>query len=75
MLECNFDFVGLTETKIKEKTPTFNIDLHGYKPPFSTPTDADKGGAILYIKNHLVTNRRTDLENFLYKYKEVESVF
>ena len=75
MLECNFDFVGLTETKIKEKTPTFNIDLHGYKPPFSTPTDADKGGAILYIKNHFVTNRRTDLEIFLYKSKELESVF
>ena len=74
MLEFNFDFIGLTETKIKNKSPAFKVELDGYHY-FSTPTDANKGGAILYVKDHFTSKHRVDLEKILYKSKELESVF
>ena len=74
MMNHSFDFIGLIETKIKYATPASNIELNGYTS-FSTPTCAEKGGAILYVKDHFSTKRRTDLEKILYKPKELESVF
>ena len=73
MMKHSFDFLALTETKIKFNNPISNVDLDGYIS-FSTPTCSEKGGAILYIKDHYTTKRRVDLENILYKDKELESV-
>ena len=74
MLDWNFDFIGLTETKIQNTSPTFNAELDGYKL-FSTPTESEKGGAILFVKEHFISKRRSDLEKVSYKPKHLESVF
>ena len=41
----------------------------------SRHASAEKGGAILYVKDHYTTKRRVDLEKILYKDKELEYVF
>ena len=75
MLDINFDIIGITETKIqKKKNPNFHIELEGFKC-FSTPTESEKGGSLLYISNQLNTKPRYDLEKIMYKSKELESTF
>ena len=74
MTESKFDIIGLTETKIKNSIPTFNIELDGYKH-YLSPTEAEKGGAILYVKEHYICKRRPNLEKIFYKSKQLESVF
>ena len=74
MSNFEFDFIGLTESKIKDVNPSFDIKIDGYTS-FFTPTEAEKGGAMLYVKNHFNTKRRSDLENILYKSRDLESVF
>ena len=56
------------------KSPSFNAELDGYNF-FSSPTKAEKGGAILYVKDHFISKRRSDLEKIFYKPKQLESVF
>ena len=46
MIDLKFGVISITETKIKTTNPDTNIN--GYKC-YSTPTEADKGGALLYI--------------------------
>ena len=55
---------------MEPKTP---IDLSGYQLPLSTPTEAKKGGVLLYVKNGITFKPRPDLN--LYKAKELESLF
>ena len=51
MLKFKFDIIGITETKIKKNIdPIFDISLDGYIP-YHTPTEGDKGGVMLYLKN------------------------
>ena len=75
ILNFKFDIIGITESKIKKGiTPDFDIKLKGYKE-YSTPTESDKGGAILYIADHLYSIPREDLESAVYKPCELESKF
>lgn len=37
--------------------------------------NTDKGGAILYLKNHFIAKQRVDLKQNLLKSKELEPVF
>ena len=75
MLNFKFDILGLTETKIqKEKTPIYDINISGYKS-YVTPTESTKGGTILYVDNDINCKTRFDLENKVYKTKELESSF
>ena len=75
LLDFQFDIIGITETKIlKGVTPIISPSLDGYTI-VSTPTESTKGGTSIYIKKPLVFDRRDDLENIMYKPKELESVF
>jgi len=75
LLNFEFDVIAITETKIKTGiAPIFDPSLKGYKI-FDTSTDCDKGGALLYVKENIICERRRDLENLVYKSSELESVF
>ena len=50
ILDYKFDVMGITETKIKKDiVPIFDLTINGYNC-FHTPTESEKGGALLYIK-------------------------
>ena len=71
----DFDVVAVTETKIRTgMDPIYDLSLPGYQTPFQTPTECAKGGALLYIKDHIDCKRRVDLEQIMYKSRELESV-
>ena len=53
--------------------PKVNINLKGFQNPISTPTEASKGGVLLYIADGLNFKPRNDLK--IYKSKELESAF
>ena len=75
LLEFEFDMIAVSETKIKVGTdPSYDLSLTGYKH-YQTPTECDKGGVIIYVKNNIDVKRRTDLEEKMYKSRELESVF
>ena len=83
-LEFKFDIIGISETKIKispeevemQVTPEtdYDISLPGYKH-FSTPTESDKGGVILYILDKHNCIPRKPLDKIMYKSHVLESVF
>ena len=74
MLNFNFDFIAITESKLyKGKEPSTNILLEGYNEPFHCNTEATKGGVLLYSSTKLNIIPRPDLQT--YSPKEVESVF
>ena len=73
VLNFSFDVIGISESKIKSGTlPTCDITLENYKPE-STPTEAEKGGTLLYISNSINYKRRPDLE--VYVPKSIETTF
>ena len=75
MLHYNFDVIGLTETKIiKGIPPVYDTSLVGYKI-YDKPTEAEKGGDLLYVAKHLKSIQREDLNSMLYKSKQLESSF
>ena len=76
MLDIEFNIVAITETKIiKDVSPTFDIKLPGYQPPFHTPTESSKGGALIYVKEGIDVKRRLDLELRMYESGNLETVF
>ena len=51
MLQFNFDFICISETKVeKNKEPIVDINLEGYQSPVGTETEATKGGVLIYVK-------------------------
>ena len=74
MIDLQFNCIGITETKLKTMNPISSIDIDGYNT-FSTPTDAVKGGVLLYIKKHFNVKTRPNLDKMMYKSKQLESVF
>ena len=75
ILNFKFDIIALTETKIlKGIDANFDIAIDGYRC-YQTPTEASKGGSILYIKNKFNTIPRDDLNKIMYKSKQIESSF
>ena len=74
MLNFKFDFICISESKIqKNVTPKTDISIAGYQTPVGTPTEAKKGGVLMYIKEGINYKPRTDLN--MYKPKELESYF
>ena len=74
MLNFKFDIIALSESKILRGTnPTTNIEIEGYQSPIGTPTEATKGGVLLYVSNDLNFKPRPDLN--IYQAKEIESIF
>ena len=74
MINYDFDFICLTESKIKESIgPKIDISIEGYQCPIGTPTKAEKGGVLIYVKKGINIEVREDL--IVYKDKELESFF
>ena len=75
VLSFQFDIIGITETKfIKGIAPITDPKLTGYKH-HHTATESSEGGALMYIRENLKLKGRGDLENLMYKPRELESVF
>ncbi len=74
MINHHFDFLCISESKIRKGiNPKVNIDLPGYQPPEGTPTEANKGGVLIYVKQGINYKPRPDLN--IYKSRELESFF
>ena len=74
ILEFQFDVICLSESKIEDNTnPIVDISIAGYQKPESTPTEATKGGVLIYVKDGLDYKIRKDLN--VYKAKELETNF
>ena len=74
MLNFNFDIIAISESKLQVGVePNVNINIEGFQEPISTPTEASKGGVLLYIANGINFKPRNDLK--MYKSKELESAF
>ena len=72
-INVTFNIIGITETRLnKSSIRNTNIDLSGYSFEH-TPTEANCGGALLYIDNNINYIVRDDL--CIYRSKELESVF
>ena len=74
MIDLKFDVVGITENLIKVGKPSIDVNINGYKY-YSTPTDADKGGALIYINDQCNTKPLPNFDKIMYKPKQLESVF
>ena len=59
---------------IKNITPTYDINLKGYKH-YYTPTESVKGGALIYINEQYNSKPRKDLDTLAYKTDQLESIF
>ena len=72
-INLKFDIIGITETRLKKNSiRNINIHLKGYTIEH-TPTEANCGGALLYINNTFNYTVRNDLR--IYQKKETESIF
>ena len=74
MLDFEFDIIAISESGLQKGLhPKVDISLTGYQNPISTPTEANKGGVLIYVKSNLNFKLRNDLD--IYKSKELESTF
>ena len=69
-----FDIICISEFKImKDSDPEVDISIDGYKTPISMPTEATKGGVLIYVKSEHNYKPRDDLK--VYKSMQLESIF
>ena len=74
LLDFSFDVICISESKIqKDIEPIVDISIPGYQTPISMPTEATKGGVLIYVKIGLNYKPRNDLQ--IYKPKLLESIF
>ena len=74
LLNLKFDFICLSETKIRKNVPPkIDITINGYQEPVGMPTEARKGGVMIFVKNGIEFKPRDDL--LMHKSKELESFF
>ena len=72
-LRSNFKIIGITETQLTtKKEPVNSSEIPNYNIEQS-PTESDKGGALLYISKEINHKTRNDLN--IYKEKQLESIF
>ena len=72
-LNTKFDVITISETRLQKSIdPTKDINLSNYLIE-STPTEAEKGGTLIYISKKYEHKLRKDLE--IYESKKVESTF
>ena len=71
--KLNFDFLGISETRLKLNRNSLNpISIPSYNTEH-TPTEPSNGGTLLHIKHGINYKLRKDLQ--IYKSKELESTF
>ena len=52
LINLKFDFICITESKIRMNSePKTDITIEDYQDPVGTPTEASKGGVLIYAKN------------------------
>ena len=74
LLDYKFDIIAISESMLhKGKPPSVSIELDGYSSPLNCPTEAYKGGVLLYTSDKLTVVPRPDLD--IYSPKKVESIF
>ena len=75
LLNIKFDIIGITETKIKyDSKPNYELDINGYTH-YSMPSEANKGGTMIYVHEKHQSIPRKDLEKIMYKSHHLESTF
>ena len=76
LLQClhySFDVIAFSESKLmKDSIPLVSIDWPNYSYEH-TPTEATKGGTLIYISNNIDYKPRPDLN--IYVSKQIESTF
>ena len=74
LINIKFDYICISESKIRKNTePHVDITIDEYQYPVGTPTEASKGGVLIYVKEGIDFKPREDL--VMYKSKELESYF
>ena len=74
LINFQFDALVISESKLQAGTqPKVDITINGYHYPLSTPSEAAKGGVLLYIKENLIFKPRPDLH--IHADKTLESHF
>ena len=69
-----FDIIAITESKLKINCePTVDINIENYHYPESAPSEANKGGVLIYVNKIHNYKPRTDLK--IYESKLLESCF
>ena len=69
-----FDIIAISESKLKKNcAPIVDITINNYHDPISTPSEANKGGILLYVNKKLNFKPRPDLK--IYEPKVLESAF
>ena len=72
-LKFEFDIIAISETKLQKNTPPIHdISIPNYTIEH-TPTEATKGGTLLYVSNKFDYKPRKDLQ--IYESRNVESTF
>ena len=71
--KTDFDIIAVFESKVnKNKLPPIDINIPNYSYEFC-PMEANAGGTLIYVRNHLSYKTRNDLK--IYKTFELESTF
>ena len=74
LIDFKFDILCISESKlIKGVKPIIDISLENYHDPIGTPSEATKGGVLIYVSKDLNFKPRNDLN--IYSSKEIESSF
>jgi exonuclease III len=76
LIDFPFDILAISESKLQTNIETkVDIAIDGYHYPLSSPTNATKGGVLLYIKENLLFKPRSDLTQMMTESKYLESIF
>ena len=70
-----FDIIAVSESKLKSNiAPAVSIDIVNYHQPLSCPSEANKGGVLLYV-NKKIQNFKPRPDLCIYQSKLIESSF
>lgn len=59
----NLHIFGMCETKLKSHKPTNVFHINGFQTPYRKDNNSNGGGGILvYVRDHIMSKRRDDLE-------------
>ena len=74
LLDFHFDILAISESKLQTNIlPIVDISIEDYHSPVSTPSEASKGGVLLYVSKKHDFKPRNDLN--IYEAKMLESSF
>ena len=74
LMDFKFDILAISESKLEKGVkPIIDLTLDNYHDPIGTPSEATKGGVLIYVSKDLNFKPRNDLN--IYSSKEVESSF